>query len=206
MPPLFVSKGQGLTKAGTFSFAPVFQFLMALILQVQFTRNIKNAVKNESKNTLIFKTAFWWSITLGTLMLIFVFMQILTYFWGNDELSKNVLPSTNSVFSWIFIIFSVATAAFYEEIIYRQFMPEILKIIFFEKNKKKWISILIDFISLLIFAFSHRYLGWIAILNAFICGFILRLCYTKTNSIWTGAAAHFSYNMTLILFGIFLLK
>ena len=52
----------------------------------------------------------------------------------------------------------------------------------------------------LLFAFSHRYMGIPAVINALLCGIVLRICYKKTGSIFCGTAAHGCYNLTLLAF------
>lgn len=55
-----------------------------------------------------------------------------------------------------------------------------------------------ELISVLVFAFSHRYAGWASVLNSFIAGIALRKCYLKSKNIFTGFAAHFLYNVFML--------
>ncbi|MCQ2240630.1 CPBP family intramembrane glutamic endopeptidase [Treponema sp.] len=200
LPPLFVSKGSGLSKAASFSPIVFIQLAIAAVLYIQYKlqfTDLKNSMKIK-----IFKIPFWWSITLGSLMLIFALMQTLELFLEKETLSRNLLPAINSPMGWFFLTFSVFTGAFYEEVLYRQFMPEFLLKIFESKAEKKWCLMAIEAFPLIIFALSHRYLGWIPVFNALACGSVLRLCYRKTFSVWTGMTAHFTYNMTLIVFSL----
>lgn len=200
LPPLFVAKADGLSKAGNFSPYVITQLLIALALQAQFKVYFKRG--EDPSKAMIFKAAFWWSITLGCLMLIFALMQTLELFFEREALSRNHLPSITSFAGWFFLVFSVASAAFYEEVIYRQAIPELAAMVLDAQMEKRWVALSLEVLAIALFAFSHRYLGWIPVLNAFACGFVLRLCYRKTGSVWTGAAAHFVYNMTLITFSL----
>ncbi|UKI54528.1 MAG: CPBP family intramembrane metalloprotease [Treponema succinifaciens] len=67
----------------------------------------------------------------------------------------------------------MAAGAFFEEAVYRQFVPETLNSLF-----KKW-KIPVEIFSVVIFALAHRYLGWISVFNAAFCGAVLRLCRIK---------------------------
>lgn len=200
LPPLFVAKADGISKAGSFSPHVIMQLFIAIVLQTQFKVYFKK--EENTGRGMLFKAAFWWSITLGCLMLIFALMQTLELFIEREALSRNLMPSIKSFSGWFFLVFSVVTAAFYEEAVYRQSVPELASILLGTKMEKKWVSWGIEFIAVALFAFSHRYLGRIPVINAFACGSILRLCYRKTNSVWTGTVAHFIYNLTLIALSI----
>ncbi|WP_407396967.1 CPBP family intramembrane glutamic endopeptidase [Treponema sp.] len=200
LPPLFVTNGHGLSKAGSFSPAVLIQLAIAITLQLQYRFQFQERMT--SRAAAIFKIPFWWSITLGCLMLIFALMQTLTLFFEKEALSRNILPSLNSIVGWFFLVFTVTSAAFYEEVLYRMFIPEFLGRIMDSKMEKKLVYWTVEIFCVLIFALAHRYLGWISVFNAFACGSILRICFKKTSSVWTGAAAHFIYNMTLIIFSL----
>lgn len=203
LPPLFVKASSGISKTLTFTPAAAVQLLVAVFLQMHFVyflrpANNASSVNSAKKAGRIFTVSFWWSITLGSLMLIFALMQTLSFFI--EQNAHHTMQSVTSVFAWISVTVSVAIAAFYEEALYRQFLPEVSAILLVGKINKKIFFHFIEVLVILIFAFSHRYLGFIPVLNAFACGAVLRLCYRKTGSIWTGALAHFTYNMTLIIF------
>ena len=174
------------------------QFLVAVLLQMHFVYFLRKKDYAKKNGSRIFTVCFWWSITLGSLMLLFALMQTLSFFIEKN--AHHTMQSVTSVFAWISVTVSVAIAAFYEEVLYRQFLPEVSAILLDGRVNKKIFCYLMEVLIILIFAFSHRYLGFIPVLNAFACGAVLRLCYRKTGSIWTGALSHFTYNMTLIIF------
>lgn len=116
----------------------------------------------------------------------------------------------NTPISFLFCMMSFACSAFYEEVIFRSFLPESSKkivssIINFCKNGESdklplFFSCILEIAVCLTFAFSHRYLGIPAILNAAFAHIFFRICYIKTSSIWTNTTAHFIYNiLTLFL-------
>lgn len=198
LPPLFVKASSGISKTVTFRPAVAVQFLVAVLLQMHFVYFLRKKDYAKKNGSRIFTVCFWWSITLGSLMLLFALMQTLSFFIEKN--AHHTMQSVTSVFAWISVTVSVAIAAFYEEVLYRQFLPEVSAILLDGRVNKKIFCYLMEVLIILIFAFSHRYLGFIPVLNAFACGAVLRLCYRKTGSIWTGALSHFTYNMTLIIF------
>lgn len=121
-------------------------------------------------------------------------------------------------FSAVFGIVKFLISAFFEEGLYRLYLPSVLIIFsgnfvekFFckwsEKKKKYLISILrwlIEILCVYVFALGHRYLGFLAVINAFLSGIILRLIYLKNKSIFFGAFAHFIYNIFIVVILILL--
>ncbi|MBQ0039681.1 MAG: CPBP family intramembrane metalloprotease [Treponema sp.] len=204
LPPLFVTKGHGLSQGGTFSPAVAFQLLIAvaLYLQLAYLKKKEGGTSDTAlpKNAVFIKSLFWFSITLGCLMLVFALMQAISLIVDKEALADPFMPDTDSVFAWLFIIFTVATGAFYEEVIYRQFIPDFLQKLVDSEKRKRLCFYGRELFALAVFAFAHRYLGWIPVLNSFICGIILRLCCRRTGSVVTGATAHFVYNTTLVAF------
>lgn len=116
-------------------------------------------------------------------------------FWtGNQEV---LLPG--NFIEYLFCILGFVFAAFYEEVIYRFYLPEILISFVFKKIGKKSALILSEVLALIIFSLAHLYLGGFAVINAIAGHCILRLCFKKSKSLWPGFTAHFIYNL-LILF------
>ncbi|WP_288751810.1 CPBP family glutamic-type intramembrane protease, partial [uncultured Treponema sp.] len=52
-----------------------------------------------------------------------------------------------------------------------------------------------EIFSAAVFAFSHRYLGFFAVLNGAAGYCIFRICLKKTGSLVPGCIAHFLYNL-----------
>ena len=102
---------------------------------------------------------------------------------------------------WIFCLLNFVCAAFYEEVLYRFYFTDELKLLLdrlpSSNFKEKWGKALVwlcELLGLLCFAFAHLYLGWLSVFNAAYAHIFLRLCYKKTGKIWPGFAAHFIYN------------
>lgn len=199
VPPVFVSHGTGLSQAGTFNASVLYQLLISVILFFQFLK-LKPAEKSKAK---IFRFLFHGTITLGILMIIFALMQSIELLFSNEEMkSQNFMPDVDGPLSILFLTLAVVCGAFYEEVLYRQFLPEFIALIAGEKINRKLVFYGTEFLALLLFAFAHRYQGWISVVNSFLCGTVLRLCYKKTSSVLPGAAAHAVYNLSLSVFYI----
>ena len=199
VPPVFVSHGTGLSQAGTFNASVLYQLLISVILFFQFLK-LKPAEKSKAK---IFRFLFHGTITLGILMIIFALMQSIELLFSNEEMkSQNFMPDVDGPLSILFLTLAVVCGAFYEEVLYRQFLPEFMALIAGEKINRKLVFYGTEFLALLLFAFAHRYQGWISVVDSFLCGTVLRLCYKKTSSVLPGAAAHAVYNLSLSVFYI----
>lgn len=94
------------------------------------------------------------------------------------------------------LILSFFISSFYEEIMYRMYVPYCLESLIIPFKYK---SFLVEVLPVVIFAFSHRYLGWAAVCNAFISGIFLRRCFIKSGTIFTGYISHFLYNVFMLV-------
>lgn len=198
IPPIFADKGAYLSEE--FSFSILAEFFIAVILQIQF--KIENKCEKKSANEkfiLLVNSLKWGAFTLGFLMLIFAAVHAFCFaFKISSTQTEILLKNPENFSSWIFLIFTLAAGAFFEESVYRQFVPETLNSLL-----GKW-KIPVEIFSVLIFALAHRYLGWISVCNAAFCGAVLRICRIKTDSIAPSFAAHFVYNLSLIVFSVLL--
>lgn len=200
LPPLFVNSGN--SSANSFSFSPVIfaEGVIAFLLDFQFHYFDKNKNQDKQRDKKLISFAKYSSIffiTFGSLALVFAVFQLLSFLFPKitvGSLSSVTLPC--GFYEWCVCVFMLLTGAYYEEALYRLFLPECLYLIF-GKSKNK--VILFEAVVILLFAFSHRYLGFIAVINAAICGTILRLCFVKTKSVYTGALAHFLYNIGMYI-------
>lgn len=107
-------------------------------------------------------------------------------------------PFPNNAFQCFLFILKIPCAAFFEEVIYRLFLPISLKAIFArgdeESVKNRRLSFLCEILSLILFAAGHFYLGVFGFLNALIGGIALRVCLVRTKSLWLTAGLHTAYN------------
>lgn len=136
------------------------------------------------------------------------FLLINGFFWQfvasffPSNISSNVIETSQIVFNpFQIIVFLIS--AFYEESLYRLFLPySISKSLLFFTRKEgltKLEFILTELISVLLFAFGHIYMGIFAVLNGFFAGIVLRFFMLKTKSIFPNVIIHFIYNLVLYL-------
>ena len=213
LPPILQVESNSQVWNKGFYMGAIIQLFIALFLDFQHYYTVKNLKCLEENKTLRFKTLVtvlkWWPLTFGLLMLIYAFFLTLSILFPSvfsssafisysflDEKSKSIY-----FFKILFILFSFISAAYYEEVLYRQFFPNSLFFLgdFFLKKKNKVLQFLAESICLVFFALAHRYLGFAAVLNAGLCGLVLRICTIKTKSVYTGTLAHCLYNILLFL-------
>lgn len=125
------------------------------------------------------------------------------------------------VLSWSAALFA---SAFYEETLYRAYLPFSMKRIFCKKwrsqkeclnvedeikaetdctqngKRSRFFDAAFEIVAISIFGFSHLQNGILAVANALVAGFLLRRCAMRTGGIKAGFFAHFLYNaLTLAL-------
>lgn len=136
--------------------------------------------------------------TVGLLLCSSLIIKGISVLIENDS-STTLVTVPHTFFQWVACVLTFLPAAFYEEVIYRFYLPDALISLVSRKTEKKFFIILCEILSCLIFAFSHYYLGWLSVLNAVMGHLILRTCYKKNGTIWPGVAAHFIYNMISLI-------
>lgn len=144
------------------------------------------------------------TLCFGLIIIVAAVFEAAGFFIDKNLNQDEIIFPRNELYFANFI-FGTFCAAFTEEIFYRFYLPEALKrnfnILSFGKldsEKSKTLGIFFEIISVLIFAFSHRYLGLLAVLNAFFSGAILRLCMIKSKSVFVPATVHFVYNLCVL--------
>ena len=154
-------------------------------------------------------------VSFGILCLSSVIFESASYFFRiGGGIQKVIFPS--SFLGWINFFFGVFFAAFFEEVIYRFYLPRAFREILQKRltGKKKAsekmfdnqrLSVFCEGLALLLFGLGHIYLGILGFLNALVCGAALRLCMIKTKSLWIPFGIHAVYNFLsfLILFLLF---
>lgn len=168
---------------------------------------ISDSLKNTSKNSIsLFVTS------IITLILLFVNM----FFWifisyVNNSVDKNVVffdIKTSSLDQVFCLLLQVSCVAFFEELLFRHFLP--LRASFFLKEillskpavKKHCFTInvlVVEIVPLILFAIGHLYLGVIGFFNSLIAGICLRFLYKKAHSVIPGSIVHTIYNLLLIV-------
>ena len=212
LPPLFVGPGNGMINIkGYFSWIVIVQALIAFLLDFQSHWIKKSLLKAQnisdtqtvsaqpaSKFAALVRSMYWWTIVSGTLMLSNAAVNALALILPDSpEFTAAIGEAPETAAEWALLVPVLLISAYYEEVIYRDFLPQSLITLL---PQKKFIRIISEIICILIFAFSHRYLGLTGVLNALAAGIILRLCRIRTENVYTGTAAHFIYNLTVIVF------
>lgn len=149
-------------------------------------------------------------VSFGILCLSSVIFESASYFFRiGGGIQKIIFPS--SFLGWINFFFGVIFAAFFEEVIYRFYLPRAFREIFGKikifrnsdvaQNNQR-LSVFCEGLALLLFGLGHIYLGILGFLNALVCGAALRFCMIKTKSLWIPFGIHAIYNFLsfLILF------
>lgn len=139
-------------------------------------------------------------VCFGSLCLSSVIFETISYFFEiGGGIQKVIFPS--SLFGLINFFFGVIFAAFFEEVIYRFYLPRAFREILGKKISKnnQRLSVLCEGLSLLLFGLGHIYLGVLGFLNALVCGAALRLCMIKTKSLWIPFGIHAVYNFLSFL-------
>ncbi len=198
VPPLLITKPQETSQVLVFSWVTVEQLVIAIFLTVQ----VKKIIKTEKKDFIFCISKA--TITFGALMTVYALMELTDVLTKTLSKDSPVLADNANWtgFRLIFSIINLAVSALYEESLYRVYLPETALFLISKTNIKKNPQLLVEILCVAIFALSHRYLGFLAVLNAAMGGLLLRLCYRSCNNLIPGWAAHFTYNLTLILFSL----
>lgn len=166
-----------------FPYVQLCLFIIALMLFIFYNDN------NERPKLLRFPIL----IIVGSLLAVALLIKSVSVYISPEETEKIALP--NSVITWIYCILNFAFAAFYEEVIYRFYFGDSLAYLLSLRFKWKCLPLICEVICALVFAFSHLYLGVLAVVNALIGHVILRVCYKKNKCLLPCAIAHFFYNL-----------
>lgn len=200
IPPLFV-KPEYITINLALSYNSIILLLISLLLFYQFEYLKSNKLIINSKKQFVKKSLICLLLLkLLTFFLIFIFCQLKI-----DITNPVEYQIENKFIFFISVFLNFLISAFFEECIYRLFLPFIIYNFFVKiynlinikiKNTKLIIlgKILIELFSITIFALSHRYSGFINVTNAFFSGIILRYFAIKNKTILIGTVSHFLYN------------
>jgi membrane protease YdiL (CAAX protease family) len=204
LPPLSVqSVASEIFSTWSFPFQQLFNaYIAAIIFCFFYIKKGQNQKRNRTeKQITFFIDSGYTLITFGSLCIIAVGTELFFHFKGFQSQVVPVRPS--SVTQYFFCILGFASASFFEEVLYRLYLPDMLfryisHIPLLSARSSKIIS---ESTAVILFAFSHRYLGAPSVVNAALACIILRICCIKSGSVWTNTAAHFTYNiLSLFLF------
>lgn len=180
----------------------LYAYAAGMILRIFY---IKNGPKKERSKTVKRITFFidsgYTLVTFGSLCVIAAATELFFRFKGLQPSVASVRPS--SAVQYLFCVLDFAFASFFEEVLYRLYLPDMLFrcASFIPRLTPRLAEIISESASVVLFAFAHRYLGAASVINAALACIALRICCRKSGSVWTNTAAHFAYNMlSLILF------
>lgn len=198
LPPLLTNQAQVLRPLGTLTWMLAVEVALVVLLEFEHRKFFKEK-SAQSKTQLFIHCLSVSTLTLGLLMLAFALSQFLSITFPSLVHQNTEIAFPQTLWQWISVLLVFLVSAVYEEVLYRQFLPFVALLI---AGKVKLFQFLAELVAVLVFAFSHRYLGLVAVINAFVCGIILRWCYIKTRSFVPGAIAHFLYNIIVFSFWI----
>ena len=192
IPPIF-SSGQNVEQiSDQQAFSPAAP-LSTLLLRVALSVYILFKMKFGKKD---FKS-FSFASTLSILCILLINAMLWNFIAGffqssSDDQLEKIVPE--GFWSNFYIWLSLFVSAFYEEILYRKFLPD--ETASFDSQQKSLLyRIIVESLIILIFALGHRYLGVLAVLNAVFAGGVLRFFCVKTGSFLSGFTAHLIYNL-----------
>ncbi len=192
LPPLFVSPQKNIQplqiKLSAYSVGMFISCVFLFLIHFEFYS--KKYLNSPKTNILLLHSLIL--VGFGTLVLVSAVFQALSVFLirKSGEIASSGVLFPSSVLGWLSLLFSLGLMSFNEEFLYRFFIPDVVSS-FFDKK----FTLFFELFAIIVFAFSHRYLGLCGIFNALICGSILRLLFVKTKNIWISSGIHFFYNL-----------
>lgn len=193
--PLFIIPENPSFTDWTFPYQQFYLAFFALILLLWNPELRENKIPGFWKKVLFMAGAFLLLTAIS-----FILQKIGSLFTGKiaGKISEKIAKPDNSK-SVFFCSLNFLFSAFYEESLYRFFLPEAL--LYFTRNCKdrKMAAIDCEIISCMLFALGHIYLGILSVINAALAYIVLRICYKKTESIIPGTLAHFLYNLSQLV-------
>ncbi|AEE16722.1 CPBP family glutamic-type intramembrane protease [Treponema brennaborense] len=196
LPPLFVQPGGAESAVGAHAWPSVAASAVAAIFLC--VRGFRYAEP---------RPCVWKGTPVRAGFMLFAALCVNSVIWNAVQAASHgvlpvqtVLAAENSgMFFILRLAAGIAVSAFYEETLYRLFLPEALRFLFSKRRLPVEAAVVV------VFALGHRYLGAAAVLNAACAGVLLRVCTIKTGSVAAGTAAHIAYNTVqyaLLLLGI----
>ena len=131
-------------------------------------------------------------VTFGALMVVAGLISLSGTYLLHLEERVHVLPP-ETWYGWMYAAAGTVCASFYEEVIYRVYLPHALFTLLGAR-----FELLCEAAAVALFALAHRYLGFPAVVNSLFAGMILRRCYVKTGKVWTNVSAHAAYNIVML--------
>ena len=197
IPPIFTkSAATALFTSWTF---PVLPLLYALLASFVYRFLCAQHVQANGHKSLMTKLCY----ALGAfccLCLTAVLIERGVHLFGSAQFLTVALPSSAKEAAYCIVNF--ACASFYEEALYRLYMPETMQVILQRicttERGCRTATLVSETASVLLFALAHRYLGTASVVNALVAGIVLRAACKKSRTVWTSFTAHFAYNIVSV--------
>jgi membrane protease YdiL (CAAX protease family) len=183
---------------------PVQQLIFAaaagiLVWYIKTGKNEKKEKKSAEKKIRIIIDSGYVLVTFGSLCVTAAFMELILHFAG---IRSSIIPVRPvSAVQLLFCILDFAAASFFEEVVYRLYLPEMFLKYLSCIPHFRFAGICSETLPVVLFALAHRYLGIPSVINAALACIFLRVCCKKTGTVVTNTTAHFAYNiLSLFLF------
>lgn len=215
IPPLFVNAPSVQHIDFTlFSVQNFSHFVIAVFIFVFYKKLVEN---DEQISTKILKYLIYFVVIFILLFGISFICNFSAQKFLNSENSfvnsQVFVENPQGFFDFLICIFNLLFAAFFEEVIYRFYIPFGIKNFLFRKvfdeNQsksytifEKSILLFIEIVTMLIFSFSHKYLGIFSVVNAAVAHLVLRFSFIPSKSLIPSTLAHFFYNFVSLMFGL----
>ncbi len=199
LPPLLTTHFLGSSNIDVISYVDIITYMVGIFVYLQHKNDFfkpfkveSNSFSKKEKIFILFPGIFL--LTFGELITTSSIIELTGKFLGTNQ-ATNFFKNLTGIKSYSICLIKFLFSAFYEESMYRVILPMFISQILFSKLAEKQADLIGNFLSILVFAFSHRYLGYLAVLNAACAGIFLRICYKKSGSVYLGTAVHFCYNI-----------
>lgn len=188
--PVFTFSNSSPFVKWSFPFQALFLAVFAFLLVIA---NPELYEKNKSDKTRLSKKILFTICVFFILNITAFVLQKIGNLFSQNQIFNIIKPE--GVKEWTYCLINFFFSSFYEEGVYRFFIPEAL--LYFTRNckDKRMVEIDCEILGMILFALGHIYLGILSVINAAIAYFVLRFCFKKTNSLVPGTAAHFLYNV-----------
>ena len=157
------------------------------------------SVQNHKTRAFLFlKDAGDVFLCFGVLCVFSALLHVAAFLLPSGKPMDVIFPSG---LKWFVCILTLFFSAFYEEALYRIFVPEYLLSIFTKDMRinsakaKKITSHACELFALILFALSHRYLGVFSVVNAAFAHTVFRFFLKKDKNLFITVFAHFLYNV-----------
>lgn len=212
-PPIFVSPAESQIPDFKITYFKIALFILSLCIFWYFeysgrkySLNLTSLILESGKIFLYFGIL----IAVNTII-------TLTVFLITKDVSLSLSVEKNPV-TFLLIAVNFLISAFYEESLYRLYLPVCLRTfaeesynVFFKAKsevfRKRYFifaNVSVEILCVAVFALSHIYTGWITVLNAALAGAVLRFAAVKNKTILTGTISHFLYNLFIFTAAVLL--